>query len=239
MTDPRYGFIIINIMKIAVLSDIHQTVFWKKVADQKDNFDRIVFLGDEFDCWENKWPFQMDNAEAIIEFKEKNTEKVDLCWSNHAISYFLDEKCSGYQREYAFDIKEFYNNNKKYYNPVYVYDKWIFSHAGVSQKWMEHNFINELSDINQIFLHRPQIFKWIGPEGSGNNSIEGPLWIRPDALLKNYVPNYNQIMGHTENIEPIITKKDKQTFVFCDTNEHNMLSIIDTKTDMVEFIDLS
>ena len=228
----------ITIMKIAVLSDIHQSEFWRKVIDLKDDFDKIIFLGDEFDCWDNKWPLQIYNAEEIIKFKENNFDKVDLCWSNHAISYFLDEQCSGYQRLYAFDIKEFYQKNKNLYNPVYIYDKWIFSHAGVSIKWMKHNFIKELSAINESFLLKPSIFKWIGPEGSGNNSIEGPLWIRPDALLNNYIPNYNQVMGHTENIEPIITKKNKQIFVFCDTYDHNMLTVVDTKTDAVEFIDL-
>jgi len=225
-------------MKVAVLSDIHQSGFWKKTIDRKDEFDKIIFLGDEFDSWENKWPLQMENAEEIIEFKEKNAEKVDLCWSNHAISYFLNEQCSGYQRDYAVEIKEFYNKNKYLYNPVYVYDKWIFSHAGVSAQWMKYNYIDELSEINPIFTKRPGIFKWIGPDGSGNNAVEGPLWIRPEALLANFVPNYNQIVGHTEKIEPIITEVNKQIFVFCDTYDHNILTVLDTKTNKVEFADL-
>jgi hypothetical protein len=225
-------------MKIAVLSDIHQSEFWRKVVGQKDDFDRIIFLGDEFDCWENRWPFQIENAEAIIDFKEKNADKVDLCWSNHAISYFLNEKCSGFQKEYAFEIKEFYIKHKENYNPVYIYDKWIFSHAGVSVKWMKFNLIKELKEINQMFKDKPQIFKWTGPEGSGNNAVEGPLWIRPNALLGNFVPHYNQVVGHTENNKPVITKKNRLSFVFCDTYDHNNLTIVDTKKNIVEFIDL-
>lgn len=225
-------------MKIAVISDIHQSIFWKKIIDRKNNFDKIIFLGDEFDCWENKWPFQMDNAEEIVKFKEKNFDRVDLCWSNHAISYFLDEQCSGYQREHAAGIKEFYKRNKELYNPVYIYDKWIFSHAGVSAKWMKYNLINDLGEINQLFQKKPYIFKWIGPDGSGNNPIEGPLWIRPDALLNNFVPNYSQIMGHTENIEPIVIRRKRQVFVFCDTYDHDNLTVLDTEKNEVEFFDL-
>ncbi|MCL2809711.1 MAG: metallophosphoesterase, partial [Treponema sp.] len=122
-------------MKVAVISDIHQTIHWRKLLDKINEFDKIIFLGDEFDCWKNKWPLQMENAQNIIEFKKENPGKIDLCWSNHAISYFLDERCSGYQDEHAIDIKEFYNKYKNLYNPVYIYDKWIFSHGGVSAKW--------------------------------------------------------------------------------------------------------
>jgi len=225
-------------MKIAVISDIHQTIFWRKIIEQKDAFDKIIFLGDEFDCWKNKWPFQINNAQSIISFKKNSPDKVDLCWSNHAISYFLDERCSGYQREHAADIKEFYNENKDYYNPVYIYNNWIFSHAGVSAKWMKSSGIKELGDINQAFRDNPLLFKWVGPNGYGNNPNEGPFWIRPEALLINGVYGYNQVAGHTENIQPKIVKKHRKNFVFCDTPDHNYLTVLDTNMSEVDFLNL-
>ena len=223
-------------MKIAVISDIHQTVFWKNIINQINDFDKIIFLGDEFDCWDNQWPLQIKNAQEIVEFKKSCPEKIDLCWSNHATSYFLDERCSGYQSEYAAEIKNFFNNNKDLYNPVYIYDNWIFSHAGVSAKWMKYCRISELREINQLFREKPNVFKWMGPEGSGNNAAEGPLWIRPEALINNYVHNFNQIAGHTEDIKPRIIKKHWRIFVFCDTHEHNYLTVMETKKNEVNFI---
>jgi len=225
-------------MKIAIICDIHQSIFWRKIINQKEKIDKIIFLGDEFDCWDNIWPMQMENALDIISFKIDNPEKVDLCWSNHAISYFLDERCSGYQFEHAFDIKEFYKLNKTLFNVIYIYDNWIFSHGGISAKWMKCCGLNDINEINQLFIEKPNFFRWIGPDGYGNNANEGPLWIRPEALINNSVTEYNQVVGHSENVQPKIIRKYKQIFVFCDTPDHNYLTVLDTKTNLVEFINL-
>jgi len=225
-------------MKIAVISDIHQSVYWRKIIEQMDDFDKVVFLGDEFDCWLNKWPFQMNNAENIITFKKSFPEKVDLCWSNHAISYYLNERCSGYQVEHAFDINEYYRKYESFYNILYIYDNWIFSHAGISEKWMKYCSINELSEINQLFKDKPKNFKWVGPDNFGNNANEGPLWIRPEALIENRVPGFNQVAGHTECIEPKIVRENGQIFLFTDTYEHNFLTILNTENNEFEFINL-
>ena len=177
----------------------------------------------------------MNNAIEIIAFKKKYPDKVDLCWSNHALSYFLDERCSGYQDIHAADIKQFYEKQKKLYNVIYIYDNWIFSHAGVSVKWMKNCEINEINEINPLFTEKPGFFRWVGPDGYGNNPKEGPLWIRPEALVNNPVIGYNQIVGHTENIQPKTIKKAGQLFVFCDTHEHNYLTILDTESNDVRF----
>ena len=223
-------------MRIAVISDIHQSTYWKNIIGQKDDFDKIIFLGDEFDTWKNLWPAQMINAEEIIAFKNENIEKVDLCWSNHAISYFLDERCSGYQSKCSLLIKEFYYEYKNLYNVIYIYDNWIFSHAGVSAKWMRCSGISDINEINRLFREKPVFFKWVGPDGYGNNSNEGPLWIRPESLVENSVADMHQAAGHSENMQPKIVKKYKQLFVFCDTPDHNYLTVIDTKSNSVEFI---
>ena len=226
-------------MKIAVVSDIHQSIYWRKLLNRINEFDKIIFLGDEFDCWKNKWPLQMNNAENIITFKKSSPDKIDLCWSNHATSYFLDEHCSGYQSEHAIDIKEFYQKYKDLYNVIYTYDNWIFSHGGVSAKWMKCCGIKDISEINTLFKERPNYFRWVGPDGYGNNPNEGPLWIRPNALIDNSVQGYNQMTGHTEYTQPEVVKMKKQLFIFCDTIMHNYLTILDTRTDLIKFEDLS
>ena len=223
-------------MKIAIISDIHQSIYWRKLLNRINDFDKIIFLGDEFDCWKNKWPLQLNNAENIITFKKNYPEKIDLCWSNHATSYYLEERCSGYQREYAVDIKEFYCKYEDLYNVIYIYDKWIFSHGGVSAKWMKCCGIKDLSEVNQLFKERPNFFRWVGPDGYGNNPNEGPLWIRPEALINNHFKGYNQAVGHSELIQPKVVKKNKVKFVFSDTPQHDYLTILDTKTDSVEFV---
>ena len=223
-------------MKIAIIPDIHGTTHWRHAKKNIDNYDKIIFLGDYFDNWIPKWPEQMDNARNIITFKKDFPEKIDLCWANHDTSYYLNEKCSGYQFDHAKDIIEFFNKQKDLLNVVYIYDNWIFSHAGVSAQWMSCAGIKSPKEINRLFKERPNFFKWVGPNGYGDNPNEGPLWIRPDSLTNNAVKNYNQAVGHTELQDgPKIIIKNDIKFVFTDTGEHNNLTVVDTKTNKVEF----
>jgi len=225
-------------MKIIIISDIHGSDNWKRVIPYKDQFDKIVVLGDEFDSWTNKWPNQMDNALDLIKFKTLNSEKVDLCWSNHATSYFLREQCSGFQPERFIDIKEFYDKNQNLYDAIYIYDNWVFSHAGISKAWMKSCGIKNIRKINRLFRERPNYFRWVGPNGYGDNDNEGPFWIRPISLLKNSIKKYHQCVGHTEGNDPRMLIQDKQIFVFADTKNHDYFVIIDTNTNNVEFVNL-
>ncbi|MCL2181084.1 MAG: hypothetical protein FWB83_08150 [Treponema sp.] len=103
---------------------------------------------------------------------------------------------------------------------------------------MQSSGIKDVNAINQLFKERPNYFRWVGPDGFGNNANEGPLWIRPDALMKNCVEGYNQVAGHTENHQPKIVKNSEQTFVFCDSPEHSYLTVLDTSTNVIKFVDL-
>jgi hypothetical protein len=220
-------------MKIAVIPDQHQRSYWKKIMPRINEFDKIIFLGDYFDDWKNKWQHQMNNFQSIIDFKKKYPDKIILLWGNHETSYYFDERCSGYQAEYAIYITTTLKRNNDLIDVVAVYDNWIFAHGGVSEAWMKCAGIKNVSEINQLFKERPNHFRWVGPCSYGNNFNEGPLWIRPDALMKNAVKNYHFCVGHTEDTEPKKSTKDKQIFVFCDTSYHNYLTIIDTKKNKI------
>ena len=200
-----------------------------------DEFDRIVFLGDYVDTWKNKWSAQISNLFNIVRFKKDNPEKVNLCWGNHDTSYYLNEQCSGYQPEHAVDLKDFFEKHKDYFEVVYEYDNWVFAHGGVSEKWMKCAGIEAVSEINQLFKERPNFFKWVGPDEFGDNENEGPLWIRPRSLINHCIKKYNFCVGHTESNEPRIIHKNKQLFVFTDTQEHDTITIIDTKNNKVNF----
>jgi hypothetical protein len=213
--------------------DIHQSTHWRKLLKiELDTIDKIVFLGDYFDCWENEWPHQGENFEAIIQFKKAAPDKIDILLGNHDTSYFLDERCSGYQHHRAIDIKGTIKNSIQFMQAVSVYDNYIFSHAGVSYKWMRCAGIKELSQINQLFKERPNFFRWVGPNNYGDNTNEGPLWIRPASLLKTSVKGFNQIVGHTE-VDLLRYKKSPYSGmdVLCiDSQAHDNIILLDTET---------
>jgi len=223
-------------MKIAIITDIHGTTYWRYAQKNIDKYDKFIFLGDYFDNWVSEWPGQMNNARNIITFKKDFPEKIDLCWANHDTSYYLNERCSGHQFDHAKEIKDFFTKNKKLLNVVYIYDDWIFSHAGVSAAWMSSAGIKSPEEINALFKERPNFFKWVGPNSYGDNPSEGPLWIRPDSLINNAIKNYNQAVGHTELQDgPKVIIKNNLKYVFSDTREHNYLTTLDTKTNEVGF----
>ena len=223
-------------MKIAIITDIHGTTYWRHAQNIIDQYDKFIFLGDYFDSWIPEWPEQMNNACNIIIFKKQFPDKIDLCWANHDTSYYLNERCSGYQFDHAIEIKDFFNKNKELLNVVYIYNNWIFSHAGLSAEWMFCSGIKDPEEINMLFKKRPNFFRWVGPDGYGNNPNEGPLWIRPESLLNNAIKNYNQAVGHTElKDNPKVIIRNDLKYVFTDTGEHNYFAIVDTKTNEVEF----
>jgi hypothetical protein len=217
-------------MKIAAVPDLHGSHHWEQVIPLVDDFDKIIVMGDEFDTWENDWPDQMNNALKLIDFKKKYPKKVELLWSNHAISYYLDEHCSGFQPHHAIDIKEFYIKNKNLYQVIAIHKKTIFAHGGVSKEWMDCAGIKSVKEINQLFLERPNFFRWVGPSGFGENRNEGPLWIRPKTLSRVNVDGYDQIVGHTEPPNPPYHFK-------CDNGQ--MLTVIDSpKHDYIYKIEI-
>jgi hypothetical protein len=212
-------------IKVAIIPDVHGTHHWEQIIPRKDEFNKIIFLGDLVDNWKNIWPDQIKNLYRIIRFKRDNPDKVDLLWGNHDTSYYLDEHCSGFQPEREFDIWQAFDTNKKFFEVIAIYNNWIFSHAGISQVWMKFCGIKSPQEINQLFREKSNFFRWVGPDGYGNNKSEGPLWIRPEALLKTAIKDYNQIVGHTEfRISPQPFETHNKDKIICiDSPDHNFI----------------
>jgi hypothetical protein len=92
---------------------------------------------------------------------------------------------------------------------VYVDDlnKTIYSHAGLTKTWMrdwdvpEPKFVNECNDMALNFSR-------ISFDMYGNSKFQGPLWVRPQALLKDFYGDgeWTQVVGHTRTIngKPIL-----------------------------------
>jgi hypothetical protein len=219
--------------------DIHQSNYWAKLLKiDLNTIDKIVFLGDYFDHWENEWPYQGENFETIIQFKKTAPDKIDVLFGNHDTSYFLNERCSGYQPNKAKYIKETIENSMQFMQIVSLDDNYIFSHAGVSYKWMSCAGIENVHEINQLFNERPNFFRWVGPDNYGNNPNEGPLWIRPESLYRTSVKGYNQIVGHTE-VDLLGYKKSPYSGmnVLCiDSRTHENIILLHTETGNFEKI---
>lgn len=124
-------------MKILIVPDVHGFHKWEVAKTKITEVDYIVFLGDYFDSFNNRWPDQGENFKAICDFKRKNPDKVKLLIGNHDFSYLSGSRdgsnCSGHQYDKASTIRALLTANKDILDLAFECDGWVFSHAGFSK----------------------------------------------------------------------------------------------------------
>jgi predicted phosphodiesterase len=210
-------------MKTLILPDIHGRGVWQYIV-QKENADRVIFLGDYFDSFHIPGLDQIHNFKQIIEFKETsftdegtdNQHKTDviLLIGNHDYHYFPEigyTGTSGYQGGIAPNITRIVDENRQHLQMAYKMDNLLFTHAGVSSLFMDQvfgengwNIDNVDEELNELFEYRPRTFEFneYDRSGYGDHIAQTPIWIRPIALLKanresELKKKYIQIVGHT------------------------------------------
>ena len=129
--------------KILILPDVHGRTFWLEACDHKDDFEKIVFLGD----YVSPYPYEdISNARAIeifnevLDFKKENPEKVVLLMGNHDFSYVNSNIC-----ECRTDWTNWNKLNGMYFDNIKSFDlawetkigdkRYFFSHSGVRKEW--------------------------------------------------------------------------------------------------------
>jgi UDP-2,3-diacylglucosamine pyrophosphatase LpxH len=230
-------------MKTVIIGDVHGRDQWKQIVAQEKDADRFVFLGDYFDSFDISAVEQMHNFKEIVEFKQTIGEEVIMLIGNHDYHYFPemgDSSTSGYQTLMAVVIKQLIGENREHLQVAHRIGKFVFSHAGISSEWLDDTIIdwteeNMVDKINELFKYTPlsldyRSFKmfsateWAGASGYGNETYQGPMWIRPKALMeankKTLRNKIIQVVGHTYQNE--IDKEGKATggrYYFVDVQE--------------------
>lgn len=214
-------------MKILVLGDIHCRTIWKDIIE-KENPDKVIFLGDYVSTHEDiSSTQQINNLEDILTYKENNPDKVVLLRGNHDLQHlgYYWAECSGLDREVLNYMSE--ENFKKRFLSftqwIYIDEdlKTIFSHAGVSQIWMDDSRIKSVYEINN--LEPSELFGFI-PDSPfdyyGNSVTQPPTWIRPQSLCRCNISGWNQVVGHTPVTSDVVNikkaTKENRNIWLCD-----------------------
>lgn len=219
-------------MKIVVLGDIHGRLCWKDIIEKEDP-DKVIFLGDYVTTHDGiTVDQQLSNLEDILKYKEDNFDKVILLRGNHDDQHlgYSWAKCSGYNIK----LEEYMSNESfkerflKLTQWIYIYDDFIFSHAGVSVTWLMNEVARDLDEttsidtlLNHINEMEPSESFGFIPDNyfdcTGTSSTQPPTWIRPSSLIECMVPGYNQVVGHTpvKNIGGVDNSEGK-TLYLCD-----------------------
>ena len=249
-------------MKIVAIGDIHGRDYWKQIIEQEQDADVFVFVGDYFDSFTIKGPDQINNFLDIVEFKKQSKVPVILLIGNHDYHYYPgieDSGTSGYQTLMAPSIKHVVSDNKQHLQVAYQVGEFVFTHAGLSSEWLDDIIpgwdVDSLdATINDLFRFQPnklayRSYKQVGSTvygvgGYGSETFQGPLWIRPKALMaankKTLRKQIIQVVGHTP--QETIDIKGKSTggrYYFIDTLEYGQNQYLVVKDNVVSLGELN
>ena len=230
-------------MKVAVIGDIHGTTkfieCYKNIQENDSDVDKIIVLGDWFDPY-----YDIDLDTMIERYNEfvkiwKSDDRIVSILGNHDIAGYIISNDSTNRtikfwkmRQRITDVIE--PNLPESYLTYKVGD-YMFSHAGVSQEWLNdikyeyHNYAGDIMDckkgwteneLTDICTFYP--FDW---SGNGSNVHQSCVWIRPRSLYSSAIEGYNQVVGHTrlEEMTKISLKNGKDLWIVDDNQKPNYL----------------
>ena len=223
--------------KLVIIPDIHNDFKKAEKIISKENPDKIIFLGDYFDDFDDTIQDANNTAKWLKQsLKQKN--RIHLI-GNHDLSYMTDNpnlKCMGYRTDKHKAIKKHSINWNQLQMHCWINIKWLCTHAGFSNDFFEQqqtkksHSIQKVLDLSQKDLikindenHIHSFFQ-VGVSRGGSNVVGGPLWCDYDEFVD--IPGINQIFGHTPNYT-VQHKKTKNSEHYCIDTKLNHYAIYD------------
>lgn len=204
-------------MKTLIIGDIHGRTNWKQMIEENPEAEHIIFIGDYFDSFDISGVEQLHNFNEIIRFKEETDKQVIMLIGNHDHHYLdVGETYSGYQPAMKWDFNDALKKNMHHLQVAHRQGDYVFSHAGISPVWMDDTFYTVLKQswskdtmidqLNDLYKARPNMFNFShsGWDPSGDSVEQGPMWIRPRALMISNKADgglkkqFIQVVGHTQ-----------------------------------------
>jgi hypothetical protein len=182
-------------MKVLVLPDVHGRKFWRKaVTNNIGQVDKVIFLGDYLDPYQNEIEEDSDSMECndfedcqgllnmlndIISLKKNEPDKYILLTGNHTDSYIWSNFHAATRTDYKnWELyHKFFSQNLEYFNLVWIENDVIFSHAGISKGW-----------ANEFLYHYMKYDE--GAELEKNSMIFETARVLKDTFLKDFNIHY-------------------------------------------------
>ena len=191
--------------KTVIIGDIHGRDCWKQIV-ASESPDRVIFMGDYFDSFDNTAVEQMHNFKEIIDWKQSGQSEVIMLIGNHDYHYInSSETYSGFQHGTSSAINFLLYENRQHLQMCYQMGDFLFTHAGVSYDWLKINkwegWESVEEKVNDLWEYTPNAFAFAGRDPYGDSTISSPIWIRPHSLQKanrdTLRDQFIQVVGHT------------------------------------------
>lgn len=229
-------------MRLCIISDLHGSELWKTILErEKQTTEYFVFLGDYFDSknLNTTAETELKNLQELVKQQQYGNYPIKLLIGNHDLQYTDGSHTSAYNQQTAQLTQEYLKKliQDGILQATLCFDNYLLSHAGISTEWMQDHQLKNWMEINLLLQERPEQFsfvnkyKWIDPKG--DDTFQGPLWIRPHALLQSAIPDYHQIVGHTRVTEIYRKCQKGLNYFFTDTTMRQYL-LLDTESDLYQ-----
>ena len=197
---------------ILIVPDIHGRDFWKPALEYKGE---VIFLGDYTDPYSSENFSDEDAYQSllkIIDFKQKNPNRVTLLIGNHELHYYDSNfECVRFSEDYYERFNELLTQTSTadLFQVCKQIDNYLFIHAGITKNWYDLHQ-NELlysgttleKQINNLFIDYKMPFSEVSFYRGGFHTSGSPLWADIYEFIDESKPfdkDIIQIIGHTLN----------------------------------------
>ena len=224
--------------RVFVIPDVHLKPWMLKKASDLMNsgsYDAAILLGDLVDDWGKQTDISLyERTFNAVEVFIREHPDTFYCYGNHDISYIWDAMETGYSLLAKDLVIERLEKIKKMLPPeniafIHRIDNVIFSHAGLTKRFIERYFDTDKIRIDDMLLK----INLMGEAELWDD--ESPIWARPqynkDAFSHKDIL---QVVGHTPVKEPVL--KDNILSVDIFSTLSNGMSIGNSKLIWVDTV---
>lgn len=188
--------------KTLIIPDIHNKWFTAEEIIDKETPDKVIFLGDYFDDFNDT----LQQTEQTAQWLKKSLtipNRTHLL-GNHDLSYLnSNHKCAGFSEAKLFIIKKVGVDFTKLLHYCWVgnnNNKYLCTHAGLSNNFMVqyniHNLpVDKFLDYMIYDTKRKNTLYAVSKSRGGTWPHAGPLWCDYSEFVD--IPGIKQIFGHT------------------------------------------
>ena len=207
-------------MTTCTIGDIHGKSTWKNIINPNE-YEKIIFIGDYVDSYDIPTQKILENLADIIAFKRAYKDKVVLLLGNHDLQYFyntnMDYRCSGFKFEMQFLYNDLFKQNESFFQVAYQYKNYLWTHAGVSKKWLykyqadlksSFDLKDDLSNLAYVLnivnksSWQPILHEVGRLRGGSPGNCGGITWADRNETLEGLPAGLHQVVGHTPLDKP-------------------------------------
>lgn len=178
-------------------------------AIDKAAAERVVFLGDYCDDWGAADAFALGALRVFSSWVSERRARgisIDVLLGNHDLRYLMGEDGSGIQWGIMDEVRGILEGLGL--SMAAEAGGYLLTHAGVTSAWAHENLPecdashytaeDVARSLNDMFSDRKR-WRDLDACGAGRGGFDtaGPLWADVRELSMDYLPDVNQVVGHT------------------------------------------